>query len=183
MTTLEKLTPSLAQLFMRIDAASPTDELLHGVSDFWRQKRIGSVMPAEAQMADLPARFSPHVFFVRSMTNGSRHWHVTNAGAVARSLLRLTDERPPQVTDKKVAVRLRRLFELVTEKSEPHSAMFEIEGGEQRRQLVEVFAAPLHAHEADIHLIFAALNSRREAANCVETSRTVTGAKTRPAKR
>lgn len=184
MTTLDELPPHLAQLFLRIDAASPTDGLLREASELWMSKRVGQVMPSEAQMADLPAKLAAHAFLARAMTNGSRHWHVTQAGEVARSLLQLVDETPPENMDKRIAVRLRRLFELVAEKVEPHSAMFEVDGDTGNRQFFEVFAAPLAGDESEVDIMFAAITAGSEGANVKKSPPSVTSAaKGRPRRR
>jgi hypothetical protein len=162
-TTLDALSEPLVRLFLRIDAAQPTDPLLRHAFDLWQSRRGDRIAPRESVMADLPGEISSHVFLVRAMTNGSRHWQVFNAGRTAGAVLKLAEGEAPEVSDRRIAVRLRRLFDLVADKAEPYSAMFETrEPGGRRRLLVEVFAAPLSEGEKAVHLIFAALNSREE---------------------
>lgn len=163
MSTLDPLTEPLVRLFVRIDAAYPTDPALRAASDFWHLKRRGKIAPGEGEMPDVPAEVSPYVFLARLTTNGTKHWIVSGAGHAAAAVLQLTDGDAPEVADKRIAVRLRRLFDIVAEKSEPYSAMFEIDEQAGQRRLVEVFAAPLGGGEKGIHMIFAALNSRTEA--------------------
>jgi len=163
MSTLAPLTEPLVRLFLRIDAAQPTDALLHAALKFWQAKRKGRIAPSQDEMRDIPHELSPFVFHAQLMSNGTRHWVASGAGHVAGSLLRLTDGDQPDVGDKRIAVRLRRLFDIVADKSEPYSAMFEISEPDRRRRLVEVLAAPLGDTERNTHLIFAALNSRIEA--------------------
>jgi hypothetical protein len=157
MTTLDLLTEPLVRLFLRIDAAQPSDPVLRAASEFWQLKRTGKIAPGESEMRGFPIELSPCVFHAQMMSNETKRWVASGAGHVARSMLQLTDG------DKRIAVRLRRLFHIVAEKSEPYSAMFEIDGKTGLRQLVEVFAAPLGNGKKGTHMIFAAINSRTEA--------------------
>ena len=163
MTTLDPLTGPLVRLFLRIDAAQPTDPVLRAVSEFWQLNRTGKIAPSESEMKGFPIELSPYVFYAQMMSNGTKHWVASGAGHVAGSVLQLTGGDSPEVGDKRIAVRLRRLFDIVADKIEPYSAMFEIDGETGQRQLVEVFAAPLSNGEKGIHMIFAAVNRRTEA--------------------
>lgn len=163
MSTLDPLTEPLVRLFLRIDAANPTDPVLRALSDFWHLKRGSKIAPGEADMTGISSEISPYAFLVRLTTNGTKHWVVSGAGHVAAAVLQLTGGHATEVTDERIAVRLRRLFDIVAEKTEPYSAMFEIDEQTGQRQLVEVFAAPLGNGEKGIHMIFAAVNSRTEA--------------------
>ncbi len=62
-----------------------------------------------------------------------------------------------------MAARLRRLFDLVTERAEPYSAMFEVHDEIHPRQMVEIYAAPLAVPETSEATIMAVINTRREA--------------------
>jgi len=163
MSTLDPLTEPLVRLFLRVDAASPTDPVLRAFSDFWHLKRGSKITPSEADMTGTPPEISPFAFLARLTTNGTRHWTVSTAGHAAAAIIQLTGGQAPEVADKRTAVRLRRLFDIVAEKVEPYSAMFEIDGQTGSRELIEVFAAPLGNGEKGIHMIFAAVNSRTEA--------------------
>ncbi len=163
MSTLDPLTEPLVRLFLRIDAARPTDPLLGELSDFWQLKRGSKIVPGEADMTGFSPEVSPHAFLARLTANETEHWSVSGAGPVATAVLQLHDGPELAVGDKRIAVRLRRLFDIVAEKIEPCSAMFEIDGPKGERQLIEVFAAPLGNGEKGIHLIFAGINSRSEA--------------------
>ena len=114
-------------------------------------------------MTGFSGEISPYVFLARLTPNETEHWIVSGAGFVAAAVLQLKGGQELEISDKRIAVRLRRLFDIVAEKIEPYSAMFEIDGQNGQRQLVEVFAAPLGNGEKGIHMIFAAINSRTEA--------------------
>ena len=57
MSTLDPLTEPLVRLFLRVDAAIPTDPVLRAFSDFWQMKRGSKITPSEADMAALPLKF------------------------------------------------------------------------------------------------------------------------------
>lgn len=163
MTTLAGLTGPLVRLFLRLDAAQPSDEVLRAASDFWQKQRRGRIMPLESEMAQLPGAVAPHAFAGRSMTNGSRHWIVTKAGRDAAAILQIKDRAGLDIGNRRIAVRLRKLFDMVADKSEPVSAMFELGGGGKKRQLVEIFVAPVTGAESNTHAVFGTVNSRMEA--------------------
>jgi len=163
MTELDPLTDQLVHLFLRVDAAMPTDPVLREAAEFWMARRQGKIMPAHADMTDLPAILLPHVFYAHLAINGDQHWIVSEAGSLAKLVLGITGHEPDEVPDRRMAVRLRRLFELVARKAEPYSVMFEAPAAEGYRQLVEIYAAPLATPEALEHQMFAVINTRLEA--------------------
>lgn len=163
MTVLDPLTEPLVRLFVRIDAAHPTDALLLRIADFWQDKRGGNLAPGQDEMNRLPVPLLSNAFAARLTSNGTHHWLACNPGAAARSILKVKDGEPIEASDKRNAVRLRRLFGLVAEKAEPYAAMFEMRERGGKTRLIEVFAAPLSGADKASHLIFAAVNSRIEA--------------------
>ncbi|MCB1380623.1 MAG: PAS domain-containing protein [Alphaproteobacteria bacterium] len=163
MTELDPLSEAMVRLFLRIDAAQPTDPVLRAAAEFWQDRRGGKVMPDRDDLTELPAILLPHVFHAHLAINGSQHWLISLAGSFARELLGITGHEPAEAADKRMAVRLRHLFDLVAARAEPYSAMFEMADGDGRRHLVEIYAAPVQRPEQSEHLIFATANSRREA--------------------
>jgi hypothetical protein len=162
MTTLDLLAEPLARLFIRIDAAGPTDELLQRIAAFWQQSRSGKIAPQESDMAGLPKELQTHAFVARISSNGTRHWLISRPGAIAAGIFTVRDGFPLNDADKRSAVRLRRLFNLVDAKEEPHAAMFEIKDEDGKTRLIEIFAAPLRGQVEATHAVFAAANSRIE---------------------
>ena len=160
MTTLDPLTEPLVRLFLRIDAAHPTNELLRCIADFWQTKRASKLAPEEGEMNELPDELLSNTFIARLTSNGTRHWLACNVGVTACSILHVKDEEPIEAADKRSAVRLRRLFDLVAEKYEPYSVMFDSIDQDGKAQLIEVFAAPLGSSEETTDQIFAAVSSR-----------------------
>lgn len=163
MTEFDPLTEQQLHLFLRIDAAIPTDPVLRAAAELWQEERAGKIMPASGEMGNLPNFIRRHAFEADLAVNGDRRWIVSGAGTMARPSLGMQDERPGEISDKRVAVRLRHLFDLVSQRAEPYSVMFETEDAQGARQLVEVYAAPLATGERSEHRIFAVLNCRTEA--------------------
>ena len=162
MTELDPLTEPLVHLFLRLDAATPSDPVLRAAAEYWTEKRWGKIMPAPGDMEQLPAFILPHVFQAQLAINGDRHWIVSMAGSSAALSLGITGKTPTEIADKRMAVRLRRLFDLVSEKAEPYSVMFEVPGLDGHKHLFEVYAAPLTTPERAEHQILAVINSRVE---------------------
>jgi hypothetical protein len=163
MTELDSLTEPLVHLFLRLDAAMPTDPVLRAAAGHWTEKRQGKVMPSHQDISQLPAFILPHAIYAQLAINGDRHWIVTLAGSSAKISLGIAGHEPSEIADKRMAVRMRHLFNLVAEKAEPYAVMFEVPGEAGRKQLVEVYAAPLATPEPSEHQIFAVINSRVEA--------------------
>jgi len=163
MTELDPLTEQEVHLFLRIDAAMPTDPVLRAAAEFWLKKRQGKVRPSEEDMTQLPQFIRPHVFEAHLAINGDRRWIVSRAGNVARLALGIEGHEPGEVADKRIAVRLRHLFDLVSHKDEPYSVMFEVKEDPGKPHLVEVYAAPLATPERPEHHVIAVLTRRTEA--------------------
>ena len=119
-------------------------------------------MPAHTDMASLPAFVLPHAFYAKLAINGDEHWIVSTAGSSAKLSLGLEGHEPQQVPDKRMAVRLRSLFDLVAQRAEPYSVMFELPAEDGAKLLVEIFAAPLTTPEPTERQVFAVLNYRPE---------------------
>jgi hypothetical protein len=162
MSEFDPLTAPLAHLFTRIDAALPSDPVLAAAAEYWLAKRRNRLAPTHAEMITLPAFILPHVFEAHLMINGDRHWGLSMAGSSARSFLGIEGHDAVLRAEPRMAVRLRRLFDLVADKGEPHSASFDVEAGDGGKLLVEIYAAPLAVPEKAERAIFAVINGRRE---------------------
>lgn len=165
MTELDPLTEQQVDLFLRIDAAMPSDPMLCAAAGLWQAKREGKVMPMSSEMEHLPDFVRRHVFEADLVVGDSQRWIVSGAGNLARLALDIGGEGPSGISNKGMAVRLGHLFDLVSQKAEPYSVMLEMPDAIGARQLVEVYAAPLSPGEMNRPRIFAVLNSRAEAQN------------------
>ena len=161
MTTFSYLSPSMRRLFVRVDSAGATDPDLSSALIFWRQDRDGRVFPERDGFSRLPDAIRGHAFLASPDPEQSREWLLTRIGASARAVLHAqSDEsRLSRLGNRRIAVRLRRLFEMAIETGEPVCGTFEIEEAERRRE-IEVLAAPLSGDGPAASLVFGAVSSR-----------------------
>ncbi len=163
MSEFEKIRPELSNLFLRLDAAMPTDAVLQAAAKLWRQRRGDAQLPGISLLQHLPNLIRPHVFLARIMVDGQREWVFSDAGASARASLGTQAGRLRDAAEPALAHRLEGLFDLVAEKGEPCAGMFELQGETGRPRLCEVYAAPLAPPHAGETALLAVLNCRTEA--------------------
>lgn len=163
MSEFEKIKPELSDLFLRIDAAAPTDPVLQAAAKSWRESRGGALFPGVSLLNDMPAFIHPYVFLARIMVNGQREWVFSDAGASARVSLGAQSGRLKDAADPALARRLEALFDLVAQKDEPCSGMFELQAQSRKPQLYEVYAAPLAPPQKGETTLLAVINWRAEA--------------------
>lgn len=163
MSEFEKINPSLAQLFLRLDAAMPTDPVLLAAAEAWGVSRGGTLLPELSLLHDLPSVIRPHVFLMQAMPNGQRAWVFSGAGASARVSLGGESGRLMDIPDKALARRLQALFDLVVQKGEPCSGMFELQAPGNGTRFCEAYAAPVAPPRRDEAALLAVLNCRAEA--------------------
>jgi hypothetical protein len=163
MSKFEKLSPELADLFLRIDAAEPTDPVLRAAADLWRERRGSALLQGLSLINDLPAFVRPHAFLARMALDGGKKWTFSDAGASARASLGQQAGCVMDAAEPALAHRLEVLFGLVAEKDEPCAAMFELQAPGDRRHLCEVYAAPVAARDGTETELIAVLNWRKEA--------------------
>jgi hypothetical protein len=164
MTKMAVPPPYLVRLFNRIDAADASSELLHLALVFWRGKRGEHVLPTEADVAPAPAPIMAGTFLFRRSSAKAREWDIVEMGSKAAALLGLPsrDHRLSKLMEPRIAVRLRRLFEIATESAEPAAAMFETHDKTGHREWIEILAAPLSTNAINVDGIFGGITSRLE---------------------
>ena len=163
MSEFEKIKPELSNLFLRIDAAAPTDPVLQAAAKAWREGRRHALFPGISLFKDMPAFIHAHIFLARIMVNGQREWVFSDAGASARVSLGAQSGRLKDVADPALTQRLEALFNLVAQKEEPCSGMFELQEHSGRPMLYEVYAAPLTPPQDGETALLAVINWRSEA--------------------
>ena len=163
MSEFEKIVPELSKLFLRIDAAAPTDPVLQAAAKTWRESREGALFPGISLLKEMPKFALAHVFLARIMFNGQREWVFSDAGASARVSLGAQSGRLKDVADPALTQRLEALFNLVAQKEEPCSGMFELQEHSGRPMLYEVYAAPLTPPQDGETALLAVINWRSEA--------------------
>jgi hypothetical protein len=163
MPDFEKMTPELSHLFLRIDAAGPTDPTLVAAADLWRARRGSDICPRESLWRELPSSIHSHAFLVHKAPDGTLEWIFLEAGSSASLIMGGDAGTITKVTEPELAIRLHALFDLVERKGEPYAAMFELAPSAGHRRLCEVYAAPLLAQEPRVSAQLAVLSWREEA--------------------
>jgi hypothetical protein len=163
MPDFEKLTPELSELFLRIDAAAPSDPVLRKAAELWQKSRGHRILPQAFILEELPAFIRPHAFLAQLNVNGGRHWEFSDAGSSAHVSLGTKAGRLAGIADMMLSRRLEVILDLVEQKGEPYAAMFEVQSGRGKRQLCEIYAAPLPPGANGGPRALGVLNSRTEA--------------------
>jgi ribose-phosphate pyrophosphokinase len=150
MTTLAISPPPLRRLYSLLDfAPRPKSEDLVRLLVYWREMRGQRVVPSrnEIDAAELGAAAS-HMFLY-ALAAAPRGYRLAAGVEAANSLLgdlEIGDDLL-QAKNRRVAVRLRRLFDCAREAGEPVLAEFVTREG-RRQFLVEIVAAPIVEVEA-----------------------------------
>lgn len=157
MTTLSLLPGPLRRLFSRIDAAGTRDRTLELALDHWRVKRRDRLWPMLSDMG--AAELGPlasHVFIFQR--DGKADWSLQFAGDSAKKILGLPAHKPALSTleNRRVAARLRLIFEWVGDTGEAVSASFI-----SSDQSGEILAAPLGTDGKKVNAIFGGIVSRQ----------------------
>lgn len=141
MTELARTPPALRRLFQTVDLAPlpQSDVVADGVA-IWKECRVGRVFPDFAQtIGKQTERVRDHALLASPLGRGE-DFRIGSAGYRAGAALDLlpNQARLSRARARRLAARLRRLFQLVLEIGEPADVRF-VEG--ERR--FEVFAAPV----------------------------------------
>ncbi len=159
MTSFGKLDPSLAGLFRRVDfAPRPTQQSLVNLLDIWSRSRGERLAPSLEEMQAAVRGGNGSVFIYRNGPDGFR----LEAGEGAVSRLIGPCKRGEALQEAKVgveAVRLSRLFSLLSQVGEPVLVQFVIESeGEER--FIDLLALPVSSDGALIGGIVSGLSVR-----------------------
>lgn len=155
-TTLALLPGRLKRLFSRIDAAGTRDRTLELVLDHWRVKRGARLWPKQSDMdvAQL-GELKSHVFIFQR--GAKADWSLQLAGDSAKRILGVPAQQPTLSTleNRRIAARLRLIFDWVGETGEAVSASFI-----SPDQSGEILAAPLGTDDKKVEAIFGGVVSR-----------------------
>jgi hypothetical protein len=156
-TTLSLLPGPLRRLFSRIDAAGTRDRTLELALDHWRVKRGDRLWPrlADIDVAQL-GPLASHVFVFQRV--GKADWRLQFAGESAKRILGPPAHKPTLsiLENRRVAARLRLIFEWVGDTGEAVSASF-VSPDESG----EILAAPLGTDGKKVEAIFGGIVSRQ----------------------
>ncbi len=139
MATFARLAPPLRRLFIRFDEAEAADATLRTAHGYWNMKRDAHVLPRLADISlDELIAYKARLFLFEKHADDD--WSLRFAGDRVRDgfVSRNGWPRLSSLTDRRMAVRLRRLFRYVEDRAMPVSATFTTHG-----RSVEIFAAPL----------------------------------------
>ncbi|HLC09455.1 MAG TPA: PAS domain-containing protein [Methyloceanibacter sp.] len=157
MTTLALLPGPLKRLFSRFDAAGTRDHALELALDHWRVRRGDRLLP---RMSDMDvAQLGPLASHVFVFQRGAKaDWSLQLVGDSAKRILGPPAHEPALSTleNRRVAARLRLIFEWVSNTGEAVSASFI-----SPDQSGEILAAPLGTDGKKVDAIFGGIVSRQ----------------------
>ncbi len=162
MTTLAILPPPLRRLFSLIDfAPQPKSVELAHLFEYWRDQRGTRVLPPLDEIDKTAVGTASSRMFIYRQSDRPRDYTLVAGRQVMGSLLGSLDigDGLSEGKNRRIAARLRRLFDFVREAGEPVVAEFPVEEGE-RRVLVEVLAAPLAEQGSTVAAIFGGIGIR-----------------------
>ena len=165
MTTLSHYPSKLTRLFARIDASVASDETLGAALGYWKARRKSNVSPSIQEFSDLIEPFSSSTFLALPAETPLRGWMITHVGTAACAVLEIAVGQVNlcDLANRRLAARLRHLFQLALESGEPLSAWFPI-GRPSGSVDLEALAAPLTTDGRRANAIFggiAAVSPRR----------------------
>lgn len=164
MTTFAKTDPALRRLFERLDfAPQPKDEALSRLHEYWKERRGDRIAPAHAQIniAGL-GEDAANAFLLRLDPLGDTPT-LTFSGMAFESLMGPCDPGAAILTDasqRRAAVRLRRLTTLVRPRAEPVLAEFTTRTADGVRVEAELLVAPLSSDGRAVDGLFGGLALR-----------------------
>ncbi len=143
MTTLALLPAPLKRLFIRVDVAA-SNPLLESALEHWVHRRGRRLFPqtGNLQLAEL-GEVTAHLFILSQREPPSSDWEFVSIGGAASAILLAEGEWPTlnKLGNRRAAVHLRRLVDLIKETGEPVAAKFAQRTG--RQDHFELFMAPL----------------------------------------
>jgi len=155
-TTLSLLPGPLKRLFAKIDAAATSDHSLELALNHWRTKRGDRLLPS---LSDIGVeQFGPlasHLFIFERCSKAD--WKVRFVGDAAKQLLgaRASEPTLSGLENRRLAARLRLLFEWVEETGEAVSATFI-----SPDQSGEILVAPLSSDGKTVEAVYGGVVSR-----------------------
>jgi ribose-phosphate pyrophosphokinase len=155
-TTLSLLPGPLKRLFAKIDAAATSDSSLELALDRWRTKRGDRLLPSLSDM-DMKqlGPLASHLFIFERCSKAD--WKMRFAGDAAKQLLgaRASEPTLSGLENRRLAARLRLLFEWVEETGEAVSATFI-----SPDQTGEILVAPLSGDGKTVGAVYGGVVSR-----------------------
>jgi hypothetical protein len=146
MTELARTPPALRRLFRLVDLGpKPHDEVTKIGLDLWRKERGGKAAPSlQALLNNGSNLIWSHALIVEPIA-GRRDYALIIVGNSVAGLLGidLSEQQFSQITNSRLAARLRRLFELATERGEAVLVQFVDRIHDSSEAQIEALAAPV----------------------------------------
>lgn len=153
MATFARLAPQLRRLFIRFDEAEATDATLGTAHAYWNMKRGDHILPRLTDISlDELIAYKARLFLFEKHDDGD--WSLRFAGDRVRDEFVARDGWPrlSSLADRRLAVRLRRLFRYVAKRAMAVSATFVTHG-----HTAEILAMPLATANHRVGAIFGGL--------------------------
>ncbi len=153
MAGFARLAPPLRRLFIRFDEAEAADATLRIAHGYWNMKRDAHVLPRLTDISlDELIAYKSCLFLFEKHEGGD--WSLRFTGDRVRDefVSRNGWPRLSSLVNRRLAVRLRRLFRHVEERTMPVSATFTARG-----RSVEIFVAPLSTARREVGAILGGL--------------------------
>ena len=146
MTELARTPPALRRLFRLVDLVpEPHDNLTRSAFDLWQRQRGDNAAPSLQTLLDkAPEAIWSHSLVIDPIA-GRRDYALTIIGQSVAGLLSagLSEQRLSQLGNVRLAARLRRLFELTTERGEAVLVQFVDRIRDASEAQIQALAAPL----------------------------------------
>lgn len=164
MTTMAKTKKALTRLFQRMDSVpSPTDEHLSAVLQEWQDKRQLLIAPAPESLVATGTSAAERAFIFRKDAAIPLHYLLSTGADSAEPLIgRIsTGDRLETAANRRGAVRLRRLFEMVGETGEPILGTFSSKSADAKLVYTELLVAPLSSNGKVVDAFLACVSVQR----------------------
>lgn len=164
MTTMAKTKKALTRLFQRLDSVpSPTDERLAAVLQEWLDRRQQLIAPAPQALMTAGTSAAEKAFIFRKDPDAPRHYLLSSGADAAAPLIgRISaGDRLDAAADRRGAVRLRRLFDMVGETGEPILGIFSSKSAEAGPIHTELLVAPLSSNGKSVDAFLASASVQR----------------------
>jgi ribose-phosphate pyrophosphokinase len=155
-------TPPLLRLFSRLDFVAPSRGDFALLMKEWDAEREGDSAPRSSAVMHAKSHGAFQSSFIFRMIDGERDYVLTGGRTAADALLGLTnpDGRLRHANNRRIAVRLRRLFDEARRRGIPFVAQFIMAEHGLEHAMVEVFIAPLSEDGQTIDSILSAASIR-----------------------
>lgn len=163
MSMMAKTDAALARLFQRLDSMpNPVDERLSAVFQEWLDQRQQLIAPPPQALVSPGSSAAEQAFIFRQDPSAPHGYLLTSGARSAEALIGAisTGDRLEAAKNRRGAVRLRRLFNLVARTGEPILALFGARRPAAQPIYVELLVAPLSTDGRTVDSFLACASTR-----------------------